>query len=91
MATVVSQNKTFGLDSSEEDDVAKKLEREDKKREDEEEEKWSRDLMKHLNIEENCRDGIEKRTSVHPDPGGESKRSIPTMPFFNGKSAPNFV
>ena len=74
MATVVSQNKTFGLDSSEEDDVAKKLEREDKKREDEEE-KWSRDLMKHLNIEENCRDGIEKRTSVHPDPGGESKRS----------------
>lgn len=74
MATVVSQNKTFGLDSSEEDDVAKKLEREDKEREDEEE-KWSRDLMKHLNIEENCRDGIEKRTSVHPDPGGESKRS----------------
>ena len=75
MATVVSQNKSFGLDSSEEDDVAEKLEREDDKREDEEEEKWSRELMKHLNIEENYRDGIEKGTSVHPDPGGESKRS----------------
>ena len=75
MATVASQNKTFGLDSSEEDDLAKNLEREDERREDEEEEKWSRDLMKHLNIEENYRDGIEKRTSVHPDPGGESKRS----------------
>ena len=62
-------------DSSEEDDVAEKLEREDDKREDEEEEKWSRELMKHLNIEENYRDGIEKGTSVHPDPGGESKRS----------------
>ena len=46
MATVVSQNKTFGLDSSEEDYVAKNLEREDEKREDEEEKKWSRDLMK---------------------------------------------